>query len=168
MGELMKLTKKMVAGIVGLLISAILGPIFVYEYTNRPIVDYKFGNSEYLIFHYRNETVDLDVCNRGGIDIDAWLVLTVENASIIAPQPKSYIQYGENETRVLLLLRKGATEMMHGFSLEIRPDGDPQTIVLRYGIETVLNFNSIFCDVNGIYPTVLTYNRTSNLEYKSI
>jgi hypothetical protein len=164
----MKLTKKMIAGIVGLLISAVLGPILVYEYTSRPIIDYTLGGSEYINFHYRNETVDLGVCNRGGIDVSAWLVLTIENASIIAPTPKPYIQYNHTETKILLLLRNGNTGMMHGFSLEITPEGDPQTIVLSYRIERVFDWNSIFCTVNAIEPIILTYNRTSALEYRRI
>ena len=162
------LTKKVAGGIVGLLISAIIAPILVYQYTNRPIIDYALGNSEYLNFHYSNETVDLNVCNRGGIDTNAWLVLEVVNASIIAPQPKSWIQYNETETKVLLILTKSATRMMHGYSLEITPAGDPQTIVLRYTIERGFDLNAVFCSFNGMDTTTLTYNRTSALEYKRI
>jgi hypothetical protein len=166
---LVKWTKGKVAGAaISLIVSVIIGPLLVYEYTSRPIIDYKLDSYEYYNFHFGSETVNLEVCNRGGIDADVWLILTVENATIVEPESKPYIQYNETETRVLILCRKGAEEMKRGYSLKILPDGDPQTIVLKYAVEKVFNWGSIFWEPNPIYPVTLTYNRTNTMEYRRI
>ncbi len=159
---------KIIGAVFSLIISAIIGPLLVYLYVSRPIIDYKLDSSEYHNFNYGAETVDLKVCNRGGIDADVWLVLTVENATIVELESKPHIRYNQTETRILLLCRKGADTLKNGYSLEILPDGYPQTIVLRYTVEKVFNLGSIFWDDNPIYPTTLTYNRTDTWVYRMI
>jgi len=159
---------KIVGAVISLAISAVVGPLLVYEYVSRPIIDYELASSDYYNFHFGAETVNLEVCNRGGIDTNVWLILAVENATIVEPESKPYIRYSETQTRILLLCRKEAETMKHGYSLEIVRDDDPQTIVLKYTVEKVFDWGSIFCTMNPIYPTTLTYNRTDAMTYKRI
>ena len=159
---------KIVGAAVSLAISAIVGPLLVYEFVNRPIVDYKLESYDYYDFHSGAETVNLMICNRGGIDARVWLILKVENVTIIEPESQPYIKYNETETRIRLLCRKGADQMKHGYSLEIMPLGNPQTIVLTYTVEKIFEWGSIFCDRNPIAPTTLTYNRTDTMTYRRI
>ena len=56
---------KIVGAALSLVISAIVGPLLVYEYVNRPLIDYKFESYDYYDFHFGAETVNLKICNRG-------------------------------------------------------------------------------------------------------
>jgi hypothetical protein len=159
---------KAISGLIVLLISAILGPILVYEYINRPIINYELEGVDSINFDSQNLVIQMLYRNRGKIHATIVLVLTTENATIKKPESlPAYIIYNETKTRI----RVYAVTDMETYgreSLGILPKDGVQTFSISMNVEKPFDFGSIFWEPKPTYPATLTYNKTGAMEYARI